>query len=212
MNMISKKHFGKLLIATSLSLTFAFTATSAIGQPATAHASASTTANSVIELGKQYLGVPYEFGAKTGDTNSFDCSSFTQYVFQQNGISIPRSSIEQSSAGTFVSKNELQAGDLVFSDTNQDGTINHVSIYIGNGQLLHTYKVGVGVTISSFSGSSWDRTYVTARRLLPSDGQSSQEQSESIDATPDTTSQSVEQSTNKRSTEKTSPTWGRTFD
>jgi hypothetical protein len=59
----------------------------------------------------------------------------------------------------------------VFSDTNRDGRINHVSIYMGNGKLLHTYRVGVGVTMSNFAGSTWDKTFMGARRVLPANGQ-----------------------------------------
>ncbi|KIL34251.1 cell wall-associated hydrolase [Cohnella kolymensis] len=128
--------------------------------------SSSSTADRVIETGMNYLGVPYVFGAKSGRTSAFDCSSFTQYIFKQNGISIPRSSRQQSKVGVYVSKNNLQAGDLVFSDTNRDGRINHVSVYMGNGKLLHTYRKGIGVTVSNFEGSAWDRTYVTARRVI----------------------------------------------
>ncbi|MFC4777775.1 C40 family peptidase [Paenibacillus sp. GCM10023252] len=137
--------------------------------PAPAKAAAATSssiASKITATGKQYLGVRYKFGAKTGITSSFDCSSFTQYVYRKNGISLPRSSKQQAKSGKYVSKSNLRAGDLVFSDTNRDGVINHVSIYIGNGKLLHTYRVGIGVTISTFKGSTWDRTYVTARRVI----------------------------------------------
>ncbi len=126
----------------------------------------SAVADNIIATGKQFLGVPYEFGAESGRTDKFDCSSFTQYVFKQNGIELPRSSRQQAKEGTYVPKDQLQKGDLIFSDTNRDGEINHVSIYMGDNQLLHTYRVGVGVTISEFEGSSWDNTYVTARRVI----------------------------------------------
>jgi peptidoglycan endopeptidase LytE len=171
MNITSNYRFSKLLVAASLSLTIAFSAGTTLLNVPSAHAAAATTADGVIATGKQFLGFPYQFGAKSGRTDAFDCSSFTQYVFKQNGISIPRSSKQQSNVGTFVPRDQLQAGDLIFSDTNRDGVINHVSIYMGNGQLLHTYRVGIGVTISNFKGSAWDRTYVTARRVLPSNGQ-----------------------------------------
>jgi len=137
----------------------------------TAGVSTSTLADKIIATGKQYLGVDYEFGAKGGQTSTFDCSSFTQYVFKQNGIDLPRSSRQQAEVGTAVSKEDLQPGDLIFSDTNKDGVINHVSIYMGNGQVLQTYRVGIGVTISDFEGSVWDRTFVTARRVIPDNGQ-----------------------------------------
>ncbi|MEK8131417.1 C40 family peptidase [Paenibacillus filicis] len=166
MNTSKKSLIGKTLAGITLSLTVAFSG-HYLTAPQTAYAaSASTTASKIIQTGKHYLGVPYKFGAKSGNTSSFDCSSFTQYVFKKHGISLPRSSQDQSKVGRKVSKSQLQPGDLVFSDTNRDGRINHVSIYIGNGKLLHTYKVGVGVTISNFKGSTWDKTFVTARRVL----------------------------------------------
>nr|WP_123043622.1 C40 family peptidase [Cohnella candidum]AYQ75541.1 NlpC/P60 family protein [Cohnella candidum] len=137
-------------------------------QPTYAAVAVSTNsiADKVIATGEQFMGVRYQFGAPGGRTDVFDCSSFTQYVFKQNGIYLPRSSRQQAAAGVAVSKDQLQPGDLIFSDTNRDGIINHVSIYIGGGQLLHTYRVGIGVTISNFAGSTWDRTFVTARRVI----------------------------------------------
>jgi hypothetical protein len=173
MNIIPKSRFSKFLAGATLSLSIALSAGTMFTNTHSAYAAtaSSSIADNVIATGKQFLGVPYRFGAPSNNTSAFDCSSFTQYVFKQNGISIPRSSRQQSNAGTFVPRNQLQPGDLVFSDTNRDGVINHVSIYIGNGQLLHTYRVGIGVTISTFAGSTWDRTYVTARRVIPSNGQ-----------------------------------------
>ncbi len=76
-----------------------------------------------------------------------------------------------------------EAGDLIFSDTNRDGVINHVSLYIGDGKILHTYRVGIGVTISEFEGSTWDKTYVTARRVIPADTSSDNGQSQTDQAT-----------------------------
>ncbi|WP_306459243.1 C40 family peptidase [Paenibacillus sp. FSL W7-1088] len=86
----------------------------------------SSVADRVISTGKQFLGVRYQFGAPSGRTDEFDCSSFTQYVFKQNGFDLPRSSRQKSQVGTLVSNDQLQKGDLVFSDTNHDGVINHV--------------------------------------------------------------------------------------
>lgn len=173
-NHTNKSRIVKTLTGIGLGLSIAFSGSVLLpSQPAHAAAapSNSSIADRVIATGKQFLGVPYHFGAPTGRTDEFDCSSFTQYVFKQNGINLPRSSRQQSTLGARVSKDQLQPGDLVFSDTNHDGVINHVSIYIGNGQLLHTYRVGIGVTISDFAGSAWDRSFVTARRVIPDNGQ-----------------------------------------
>ncbi len=167
MNLTSRK-IGKYFAGITLSLTVAFSGSTLIApkQVEAATASASSTASKVISVGKRYLGTPYVFGASAGQTRSFDCSSFTQFVYKQVGISLPRSSKSQAKSGRFVSKSQLQPGDLIFSDTNRDGSINHVSIYMGNNKILHTYRKGIGVTISSFKGSTWDKTYVTARRVM----------------------------------------------
>ncbi|WP_068619825.1 C40 family peptidase [Paenibacillus tuaregi] len=173
MNNTKNNLIGKTIVGISLSLLVSLSG-SMLVTPGAVHAAAAastSTAASIIATGKQFLGVPYRFRAQEGRTDAFDCSSFTQYVFKQNGINLPRSSRQQAVVGRAVSKDQLQPGDLVFSDTNRDGVINHVSIYMGNGKLLHTYRVGIGVTISDFAGSAWDRTYVTARRVL-ADGQS----------------------------------------
>lgn len=157
----------KTIAGIALSLTIAFTG-SAVVAPHSAQAAtvSASKADKVIATGKNYLGVRYKFGAASGITSAFDCSSFTQYVFKKNGISIPRSSRAQAKVGVKVSKSQLRPGDLIFSDTNRDGVINHVGIYMGGDRTLHTYRVGIGVTISKFSGSTWDKTFVTARRVL----------------------------------------------
>ncbi|MCS7459032.1 C40 family peptidase [Paenibacillus doosanensis] len=126
-----------------------------------ASATASSKAQSVISIGKKYLGVPYKYGATAGSTKSFDCSSFTQYVYKKIGISLPRTSKEQSKAGTFVARKNLKAGDLVFFYS----PVHHVAIYIGNGKILHTYGEG-GVKISNLNSGWWNNHYQTARRVI----------------------------------------------
>lgn len=163
-----KNRIIKSLAGITLSFTIAFTG-AALTSPKSVSAATvnkSAVAQNVISLGKQYLGTRYKFGAPAGRTDMFDCSSFTQYVFKKNGITIPRSSKQQATVGTYVPKSQLKPGDLIFTDTNRDGVINHVSIYMGNNKVIHTYRVGIGVTISNFKGSSWDKTYVTARRVI----------------------------------------------
>lgn len=164
----TSRTLGKYMAGIALSVIVAISGSTLVApkQVEAATVSASSTASKIISVGKRYLGKPYVFGAAAGSTSAFDCSSFTQYVYKQVGIQLPRSSKSQASSGRFVSKSNLQPGDLIFSDTNRDGVINHVSIYMGNNKLLHTYRKGIGVTISTFKGSTWDKTYVTARRVI----------------------------------------------
>jgi LysM repeat protein len=127
-----------------------------------AHASLG---DDIINTGKKYIGTPYKYGSVFGNTRTFDCSSYTSYVFSRHGITIPRTSIGQASAGVAVSKNNLQKGDLVFYDTDFDGRINHAGIYAGNGKMLNAQSKGVSLT-DAFSRYYWGSRYVTARRVI----------------------------------------------
>ncbi|MDF2659794.1 MAG: hydrolase, partial [Paenibacillus sp.] len=137
---------GRAALAVTLSFSVLFSggmflnSNSAQAASTSASVSATSKATKIINTGKKYMGVRYKFGAKTGNTSSFDCSSFTQYIFRQHGVNIPRSSKQQSKVGKFVPKSQLKPGDLVFFYS----PIHHVGIYIGNGKVMHTYgKPGV---------------------------------------------------------------------
>lgn len=143
----------------------AATATATVETEAAASISA-TKADSVISIGRRYLGTPYKFGSPSGVTSTFDCSSFTQYVYKKVGISLPRTSRDQAKVGTYVTKSNLRKGDLVFFSTSKSGgKVAHVGIYDGNGNILHTYGAG-GVKYSSLNSSWWSSHYITARRVL----------------------------------------------
>lgn len=135
-----------------------------------AHAAWSQSkADKVISTGKKYLGTPYKFGASKKTTAVFDCSSFVQRVYKEAlGKSLPRDSRSQSKTGTKVAKSSLKKGDLVFfkeSTKTRSTRITHVAIYAGNNQLLHTYGKP-GVTFTKFTGTSWEKRFVTARRVM----------------------------------------------
>ncbi|NEW09552.1 C40 family peptidase [Paenibacillus sp. SYP-B3998] len=120
----------------------------------------------LILTAQKYLGTPYVFGAKYGQTNTMDCSSFVKTVFAEYGIDLPRVSRTQANEGIYVSKSKLQTGDLVFFTTIDSGkNIGHVGIYVGNGMMIHTYGEG-GVKFTSINKEWWANHYVTARRVL----------------------------------------------
>ena len=100
----------------------------------------------LVKTATSKLGTPYVWGA-TGPT-SFDCSGFTQWVYRQHGISIPRTSGAQKSAGKIVSLSELQVGDIVWRS-------GHVGIYIGGGQYIHAPTSGDVVKISNMSSGKF---------------------------------------------------------
>jgi len=130
--------------------------------------SSSAKAANIIKQGEKFMGRKYQFGAPTTSTRTFDCSSFTLYLYKQYGVKLPRTSINQSKVGKTVSKSNLKPGDLVFFSTtnrNGKGKVNHVAIYAGNGRLLHTYG-SPGVTYSNMNTGIWKSSYVVAKRVL----------------------------------------------
>lgn len=106
--------------------------------------------NDVINTAKQQLGKPYVWNGKGPD--NFDCSGLMQYVFRQvTGQNIGSWTVPQESAGTKVSVNQLQPGDLIF--WGNAGATYHVGLYLGNNQYLNALKPGTNVKIDSISNS-----------------------------------------------------------
>ncbi|MEW9079507.1 C40 family peptidase, partial [Terrisporobacter glycolicus] len=126
--------------------------------------SETNNAQAIINIAKAQLGKPYVWGAE--GPNSFDCSGLVYYVYGQHGIKMPRTSREQANVGTTVSQSQLQPGDLIFSSTDGSGGVNHVGIYIGNGQMIHAPKPGDVVKTTNINSSYWQNTYVKAKRVL----------------------------------------------
>lgn len=81
------------------------------------------------------LNTPYVFGGTT--PSGFDCSGFTSYVFQELGVTLPRTSEEQFSGGKPIPLEEVQPGDLLFYDALGKGRVSHVAIYMGDGVIVH---------------------------------------------------------------------------
>lgn len=118
----------------------------------------------IVNLAYKQLGKPYVWG--THGPRSFDCSGLTSYLYKQAyGIGISTSSRAQASYGYKVSKSNLKKGDLMFFATGGGG-ISHVGIYVGNNKLIHASTPSTGVILSDINSSYYQRTFVTARRLL----------------------------------------------
>lgn len=103
----------------------------------------------LVEYAKQFVGNPYVWGG-TSLTKGADCSGFVLSVFKKYGISLSHSSKAQSNEGTKISASELKPGDLVFYG-NSRGSINHVAIYIGGGQVVHASSPKTGIKISKYN-------------------------------------------------------------
>lgn len=113
----------------------------------------------LVQYAKQFIGNPYVWGG-TSLTNGADCSGFTMSIFKKYGISLPHHAASQAQMGTKVTLAEAQPGDLVFYAKN--GSINHVAIYIGGGQVVHASSPKTGIKISSVNY----RTPAAVRRYL----------------------------------------------
>ena len=117
----------------------------------------------LVATAKQYIGAPYLWGGTT--PSGFDCSGFVQYVFKLHGISLPRTSKEQWTAGTAISRDALQPGDLVFFANTYTTGISHLGIYIGDNHFIHSSS-SKGVIITSLSNSYWAARYYGARQIV----------------------------------------------
>jgi peptidoglycan DL-endopeptidase CwlO len=135
------------LAADSTSTSASASASTSASATPTATTTAATTssgkAGQLIAFLKSQLGKPYVYGA-TGP-GSYDCSGLTQAAFASIGVDIPRTSQEQSTAGTPVSVSDLQAGDLIF--WGGEGSAYHVGVFIGNGQYLDAANPSTPVAI-----------------------------------------------------------------
>lgn len=126
-------------------------------------------ADQTISMGEAYLGVPYKWGGST-PSGGFDCSGFVQYVYRAHGITLPRVSRQQATAGTDLPTriDALEAGDLMFFASN-GRRVDHVAIYVGGGRILHSSKSGGGVgydNLSSRRGTWFREHFVEARRVI----------------------------------------------
>ncbi len=115
----------------------------------------SPRGSSAVEIAMAQVGKSYVFG--TAGPNTFDCSGLMVYSYKKMGVSLPRTSRAQFGAGTAVSKDNLQPGDLVFYYSG----ISHVGMYIGNGKIVHAANPRSGVKVDSLNSMP----YQGARRV-----------------------------------------------
>lgn len=102
----------------------------------------------LCQYAKEFLGNPYVWGG-TSLTKGADCSGYVLSIFKKYGISLPHSSVAQANCGSTIKLSEAQPGDLVFYGNGK--SINHVAIYIGNGQVIHASSPKTGIRISNVS-------------------------------------------------------------
>jgi len=116
---------------------------------------------------KKLLGKKYVWGA-TGP-RTYDCSGFTQKIYRDAGINIPRVSRDQARVGQYISYNNLRKGDLVFFDTHKKktGKVTHVGIYLGNGNFIHASSGAKKIVIFNFNNKKFYKNrFLWARRVV----------------------------------------------
>lgn len=113
---------------------------------------------------ERFVGIPYKWG---GDNvvDGMDCSGFVRAVYNLCGLSIPRTSREQFTAGDLIVKEDLKDGDLVFFGASVDA-INHVGIYVGNGRFVHAPRRGEEIKVSTVNESYFEKRFIGARRYF----------------------------------------------
>ncbi len=128
-------------------------------------ASGNPLGEEIVNVAKQYLGVPYVYGGRS--PSGFDCSGLTSYVFAQCGYNITRTATTQLGDGIPVARADLQPGDLVFfRNPGETKPVSHVGIYSGNGEFIHSPNYNTVVRFDSLETGYYADTYVDARRVI----------------------------------------------
>lgn len=104
-----------------------------------AAANVSSTGQAIVDYACQFIGNPYVWGG-TSLTNGADCSGFVQSVYAHFGISLPRTTWDQENAGTAISYDQAQPGDLILYE-------GHVGIYMGDGQIVNAINPSKGIGV-----------------------------------------------------------------
>ena len=123
---------------------------------------AKQTISSLKRSAYSFLGAHYRFGGNS--RTSLDCSSFTQQVFRQLSVKLPRTAREQFSVGSEVMRGDLRKGDLVFFQTYANFP-SHVGIYLGNRKMIHASSREHRVVISTMDTPYYLSRYLGARRM-----------------------------------------------
>lgn len=108
----------------------------------------------LLREAQNYIGVPYKWAGT--DPTGFDCSGFTCYLYEKQGLKLPRRAIDQYAYCQPIAANEAKAGDLVFFS---DGVeVNHVGILVSSRgapkQMIHASS-SIGVSIADIETSPY---------------------------------------------------------
>lgn len=125
--------------------------------------SGSGAASEIANFAMSFIGYSYVWGGKSPSTG-FDCSGLMYYVLTNYGYKMNRVANDQMSQGTYVSRSDLQVGDLVFFG--YGNYANHVGMYIGGGNFVHASTPSTGVRINSLDESYYKTRFLCGRRII----------------------------------------------
>lgn len=118
----------------------------------------------IIGYAKLFIGTRYKYGGDSPD--GFDCSGFTMFVYSRYGFKLPHQAASQIKLGTEVSREQLIPGDLLFFKTLGSTRVNHVGIYLGEGQFIGASSGRGIVTIAPLNEGYYATRFCGARRLI----------------------------------------------
>ncbi len=124
----------------------------------------SSMGDQIVALAKKQLGIPYKWSEESPE-KGFDCSGLVYYVLKTLGFSPSRTQASMYKQGVYVSKSELQPGDIVFFQNTYKAGISHVGIYVGDGKFIHAPQSGEVVSYADLNSNYYTSHYYGARRF-----------------------------------------------
>jgi cell wall-associated NlpC family hydrolase len=115
----------------------------------------------IVRTAQRYVGVPYRHGG-AAPVSGFDCSGYVMYVYEKNGILLPRSVQSQYRVGRHIRFRQAKPGDLVFFKTSRAKKLSHVGIYMGGRRFIHAPRTGKKVSYADMGKPYWKKRYIGA--------------------------------------------------
>lgn len=125
----------------------------------------SGSAIRVVRTAQTQIGKRYRAGG-TSPATGFDCSGLIWWAFRQHGISVPRMTRDQATAGSGVSRSKVRPGDILVFKTRSGPAGLHTGLYAGNGAFVHSPSSGKRIRMDAMSDEYWSRRLIGVRRVM----------------------------------------------